>query len=111
MQYFIIGEKDLVLAFSLVGVSGKVVSNRDEALQVFKAMTSGSDGKSERHDEEIPRVLILTEHVAAMLEEEVFKWQKKGAFPLIVDIPGINGHEQGHKSLSDAIREAIGIKI
>ena len=61
--------------------------------------------------EQIPKVLILTEEVSAMLESEVLDWQMKGNYPLIVEIPGIHGHLQGHKSLSDSIREAVGISV
>ena len=39
MKYWIIGERELVLGFALVGVSGTVASNREEALDAFYRMT------------------------------------------------------------------------
>jgi vacuolar-type H+-ATPase subunit F/Vma7 len=39
VQYFFIGERELVLAFSLVGVAGETVSNRTEMLEVFERLT------------------------------------------------------------------------
>ncbi len=57
------------------------------------------------------KVLILTEDVAVMLEDEVLEWQMKGDYPLIVEIPGLQGHLEGKKTLTDAIREAIGIHV
>ena len=46
-----------------------------------------------------------------MLEEEVLEWQMKGDYPLIVEIPGLQGHLEGKKTLTDAIREAVGIQV
>lgn len=112
MQYFVIGERELVLAFALVGVQGQVAVNRTEALDAFNRVTgkggviAGVPVTGER-----VKVLILTEEVAVLLEDEVVAWQKSGEFPLIVEIPGINGHLEGKKTLTDAIREAIGISV
>ena len=61
--------------------------------------------------DERPKVLILSEDVSAMLEQEVLAWQKSAQFPLIVEIPPLNGHLQGKKSLTDSIREAVGISV
>lgn len=112
MQYFVIGERELVLAFNLVGVQGDVVVNRTEALDSFSRVTGkGGVIAGMPVTEERVKVLILTEEVSSMLEDEVSEWQKTGKFPLIVEIPGINGHLEGKKTLTDAIREAIGISV
>ena len=107
MEYFVIGERELVLGFKLVGVDGAIAVNRGEALEAFNRVT----GMGDLPVPERPKVLILTEEVSAMLEEEVLAWQKKAVYPLIVEIPGINGHLSGKKSLSDAVRDAVGIQI
>ncbi|MBQ6029401.1 MAG: ATPase V, partial [Treponema sp.] len=39
MKYFVIGEREIVLAFGLVGVSGAVAANRSEALDAFNRVT------------------------------------------------------------------------
>jgi vacuolar-type H+-ATPase subunit F/Vma7 len=112
VQYFFIGERELVLAFSLVGVAGETVSNRTEMLEVFERLTG--KGSRDLHApvlSERPKILILTEEAASMIEDEIRQWQMKGSFPLIVEIPGLHGHIEGKKSLTDAIREAIGIHI
>ena len=111
MKYFIIGERELVLAFSLVGVQGSVAVTRDEALDAFNKVTGQNGTLSVSMEEERPKVLILTEDVIAMIEQEVLDWQRKGGYPLIVEIPGIQGHLKGRKSLTDAIREAIGGQV
>lgn len=45
MDYFVIGERELVLGFKLAGVQGAYVSNRNEALEAFCKVT-GKDRKS-----------------------------------------------------------------
>ena len=112
LEYFVIGEREIVLGFMLSGVKGQAVSNRSEALEAFnrvtgKALSSlNSEALKER-----PEVLILTEDVSDMLSEEVLEWQMKGEAPLLVEIPGLQGHIPGRKSLTDSIREAVGIQV
>ena len=105
-----IGERELVLGFRMTGVEGKAVSNKIEALEAFNYVTGQSEkvslGASER-----PKVLIITEDVADMLSKEILDWQMKAASPLIVEIPGLNGHVKGRKTLTDSIREAVGISV
>jgi V/A-type H+-transporting ATPase subunit F len=107
MEYYIIGERELVLAFALAGVEGAIAVNRDEALAAFNRVT-GTDGAA---IVERPKVLILTEAVEVMLEDEVLDWQTKSEYPLIVEIPGLQGHLEGKKTLTDSIREAVGIHV
>ena len=110
MEYFTIAQRELVLAFKLVGVDGAVALNRKEALDAFNRVT-GHGGENALPVDERPKVLILSEDVSAMLEQEVLAWQKSAQFPLIVEIPPLNGHLQGKKSLTDSIREAVGMSV
>ncbi len=111
MEYFIIGERELVLGFMLAGVKGQAASNRQEALQAFQLMTGQSSSAAAPLAADRPKVLILTEDVADMLSGEVKSWQMEGKAPLIVEIPGLEGHIEGRRTLSDAIREAVGIQV
>jgi len=110
MTYSIIAERELVVAFSLVGVKGFIATSRDEALLHFKQLTKQTN-------ENIPlemqgtKVLILSEQVSEYLYDEVYQWQMSGEYPLIVEIPCLQGAMQGKKSLEDAIREAVGVHI
>ncbi len=112
MKYWIIGERELVLGFSLVGVPGTVVRNREEALDAFYRVTGRGSllAGGAPVAEDRAKVLILTEEASAMLEEEVREWQMSAEYPLIVEIPGLHGHLPGRKTLTDSIREAIGIR-
>lgn len=113
MNYCVIGEREIVLGFALVGVPGTVASTREEALDAFNRATGRGNllAGGTPVEEERAKVLILTEEVSAMLEEEVRDWQMGTEYPLIVDVPGLHGHLSGRKTLTDAIREAIGIHV
>lgn len=111
MEYYFIGERELLLGFGLVGVGGTAVNNKNDALEAFKLMTGQSSRVSGPASGDRPKVLILTEDVASMLEKEVLDWQKGGKAPLIVEVPGLQGHLQGKKTLTESIREAIGIQV
>lgn len=110
MEYFVLGEREIVLGFKLAGVDGKEINNREEALETFNALTGNSTDRI-LTVQEIPKILILTEDVSDMLSQEVLSWQLKGKAPLIVEIPGLGGHIPGRKTLTDSIREAVGIQM
>ena len=111
MDYYVIGERELLLGFSLVGIAGTAVSNRDEALAAFKKITGFGNSSTENTPASRPKVLILTETVAALLEDEVLAWQMGATYPLIVEIPGLDGHVVGRKTLLDSIQSVIGIQV
>lgn len=110
MKFYIIGDREMVLAFKLTGVDGVVAESRQEVLEAFNRVT-GKGGSVSTPLDEVPKVLILTEGAAVTIEEEEIAWQKTGKFPLIVEIPGLDGHVAGKKTLTDAIRDAIGVQV
>ncbi|MCR5436001.1 MAG: V-type ATP synthase subunit F [Treponema sp.] len=107
MDFYTIGSREIVLAFKLTGIDGTVAETRDEVLEAFNSFTKRSD----LQDEQKPRILILTEDAAALIEKEEYEWQKTGKYPLVVEVPGLKGHAEGRKSLSEAIRQAVGISV
>lgn len=110
MKFYIIGDREMVLAFKLTGVDGTVAETRQEVLEAFNRAT-GKGGANSAPVEKVPDVLIITEQAASTIEDEELAWQKTGKFPLIVEIPGLDGHVAGKKTLTDAIREAIGVQV
>ena len=111
MEYFVIGEREIVLGFSLVGIKGRIAYSKAEVLESFLEITGQDKRISHIDEEERPDVLILTESASSLIEEEIISWQMGGKYPLIVEVPGLNGHLKGKKSLTDAIREAEGIHV
>ena len=113
MDYFFIGEPELVTAFRFIGIAGHPVHGADDAHEAFSRITESYD---EITGAVLPgmescRVLIVTEEVADWLGDLVIKWQLTDRYPLIVEMPGLMGRHLGRKTLSDSIREAIGVRV
>ncbi|GHU81044.1 hypothetical protein FACS189468_2620 [Spirochaetia bacterium] len=113
MDYYFIGDPELVTAFRFVGIQGTAVLSREDAEPVFRRITQGWD---ETAGTVLPgaedcRVLILTEEVADWIGECLTDWQLTGKYPLVVEIPGAMGRLPGRKTLVDSIREAIGVHV
>jgi len=101
-EIYVIAEEELIIAFRMIGLEGAAVSGRDEAIIAFRAAIDPFSGC---------KMLILTEEIADALGVDLVQWQLSGKYPLVVDIPPLSGTPVGHKSLVDAVRQAIGIKI
>ena len=117
MDYYFLGDPELVTAFRFIGIEGMVIHDAEEAASVFRRIT---EGWVKEADIVLPgslpgaegcRVLIITEEVAAWLDELLISWQLGGRYPLIVEIPGIVGRLPNRKTLVDSIREAIGVHV
>jgi len=102
---FVIAEEEIVLAFKLAGVDGRAASGREEAVDAFRKATGELAGG------EAVKVLVLTEEVADLLDEEVKAWQMSGEYPLIVEVPGQGPRSGDRRSIVDAVREAVGVMI
>ena len=116
MQYFFLGDEELVIAFSFIGINGLAVKNSEEAVSAFRHITEGILSE----DSDLPdfvqevndcQVLILTEETADWLGDYMINWQLSGHYPLLVEIPGIAGRHEGRKTLVESIREAIGLHV
>ena len=46
-----------------------------------------------------------------MVRQEVDTLRLRGTVPMVVEIPGPDGPMAGRRSLTDLIREAIGVKV
>jgi vacuolar-type H+-ATPase subunit F/Vma7 len=101
VEFFVIGDEEVVLGFRFAGAEGVAAHSRAAALEAFRRATTEGDVK----------ILVLTEQVSAMIEEEVTAWQFGGSYPLVVEVPGIEGHLENRRSLVDAIREAVGVHV
>ncbi|MFP3088820.1 V-type ATP synthase subunit F [Treponema sp. TIM-1] len=113
MDYFFIGDEELVTAFRFVGIGGEAVTDAYHARSVFLKITQGWDETAGTvlPNSESCRVLIMTEETADWLGDVLTQWQLSGRYPLVVEIPGTLGKLEGRKTLVDSIREAIGIRV
>jgi V/A-type H+-transporting ATPase subunit F len=111
-DFFVVAEEEIVLAFRMVGVDGRAVSGREEALDAFKHATgTGADPSGRPYKSIGTKVLILTEEIADLVEDEALEWQLAGNFPLIVEIPSQGQPRPGRKGLVELVREAVGVGI
>ncbi|MDR1315352.1 MAG: ATPase V [Spirochaetales bacterium] len=101
MDFFVLGEEEIIIGFGTVGIQGRVVARREEAVAGFDYAVSLPDLK----------VLIITEEAASFMEEKITAWNMSGRFPLLVEVPGIQGRMEGRKTLVESIREAVGISV
>lgn len=101
MKYSIIGDEDAVLGFGMVGVSGKVALDADQAKRAFEAML----------EDEQTGVIIITERVADMIRPIVDKYLFTESFPLIVEIPGRGPRKPGRAGIREMVNAAIGLKL
>jgi V/A-type H+-transporting ATPase subunit F len=117
MNYYFLGDAELLTAFRFIGVEGAAVKDASEAVAFFRKITEGwNETAGLALPDSLPgdgslRVLILTEEVADWIGEYLIEWQISGDYPLIVEIPGIMGKHSGRKTLVESIREAIGIHV
>jgi V/A-type H+-transporting ATPase subunit F len=101
MKYSIIGDEDTVLGFGMVGVSGKVAENADEAGRAFQALLKDKETS----------IIIITERIADMIRSTVDKYLFTVSFPLIVEIPDRNGTKSGRPGIKEMVNTAIGLKL
>jgi V/A-type H+-transporting ATPase subunit F len=112
VDYFFIGDPELVTAFRFVGIAGVDADNADEARRAFRRVTEGFD---ETINAVVPtegcQILVVTQEVADWLGDLLVQWQLAAKYPLVVELPGMMGRVPGRKTLVDSIREAIGIHV
>jgi V/A-type H+-transporting ATPase subunit F len=101
MKYAIIGDEDTVLGFEMVGVSGKIVHDAEEARRAFEALLADRD----------VGIVIITERVADMMRATVDKYLFTVSFPLIVEIPDRTGRAPGRPGIREMVNTAIGIRL
>jgi V/A-type H+-transporting ATPase subunit F len=101
MKYSVLGDEDTVLGFGLVGVSGKIATNPEEAERGFKAILQQKD----------TGIVIITERVADMIRPLVDRFLYTASFPLVVEIPDRNGPKPDRPGIKEMVNTAIGIRI
>ncbi|NMA43278.1 MAG: hypothetical protein GX946_07835 [Oligosphaeraceae bacterium] len=99
--YHIIGDQDTVLGYRFAGVTGTVVSNPEQARKAFAEATRETRGG----------ILLITEAVEDMLEEQVAEYRLKARPPYLTVVEDIWGKRGKRRSLQDLIYEAVGIRI
>ncbi len=101
MKFYVLANEDIVLGFRYVGIPGEAVEEPEMAKEAFERAVNYPDAG----------ILIITEKIARYLDETITKWELESSYPLIVEIPDFDGHLDDRRTLTEAIREAVGINI
>lgn len=102
MKSFLISDnRDTWVGMRLTGINGVLVRDRENALTAIKRAMK---------DEDIG-ILILTERVVDMAKEEVMELKLKCKTPLIVEIPDRRGTSRDVDTISNYIKNSVGIRI
>jgi len=101
MKYSVIGDEDTVLGFGIVGVSGVIARNPEEAQRAFDAILEDKETS----------IIIITEPVADMIRPVVNKYLFTESFPLIVEIPDRRGRDPRRPGIREQVNAAIGVKV
>lgn len=100
MSIFVVGDKNTVLGFNLIGVDGKAVSRVDEARSTLEEALA-EDGIE---------ILLITENLTSNLREWVDELKMTSLHPVVLEIPSSEPAPSG-RSLRRLVQEAIGIRL
>jgi len=101
MKIFLIGDEITVLGYSLAGIPGAVVDDKEEAAKALKEATSDPD----------MGIVLVTQPVASEIQPLIDDAKLKRATPIVLEIPDRNGTIEGRESALDIVRRLIGIKV
>jgi V/A-type H+-transporting ATPase subunit F len=101
MKVLVIGHPEAVLGFSLVGVHGQAATSAAEVNQALHDALAATD----------VGIVLVTEDVAGLIAARMEQLKLRSTVPLVVEIPGPAGVRPGQPSLSQVVRQAIGVKI
>ena len=101
MKLMVVGHPEAVLGFALVGIGGRAASTAQEANEALDEALSTED----------IGIILVTDNVAAMIDQRMEQLKMKSTVPLVVEIPAPEGFRPSRPSLGDVVRRAIGIKI
>ena len=101
MKFFVIGDRQTVLGFRLVGIEGRQAEDREGALAALDEAVSRKD----------LGIVLITEAVAGRIRDEVDARLYGIGFPLVLEIPDASGPSPERPGIEDVVRKAIGISI
>jgi V/A-type H+-transporting ATPase subunit F len=101
MKFFVIGDRQTVLGFRLVGIQGTLAAEREDALAALDAAVTRKD----------IGIVLITEALAAKVRDEVDARLYGIGFPLVLEIPDASGASPERPDIEDVVRKAIGISV
>ncbi len=101
MKFFLIGDKETVLGFSLAGVEGQVAESETEILKILREMRRRSN----------IGIIMITERLAVRVQPFLKSMLLQKGGPLILEIPDRQGSLRQKKMAEALVLAALGMKI
>lgn len=96
----VIGEKDAVLGFKVLGFSVFPVENKEQARKTLDELAKDNYA-----------VIYITEQTAVNIADEIEKY-RESRFPAVITIPGIQGSLGiGMQGIKKCVEKAVGADI
>ena len=100
MHAIVIGDRDMVTGFQLVGIKGVEVLSVDEAKRALLKAVENID----------IAIVIISEDFSTKLRATINELRLNRIAPLIVELPGRAG-PSGRIDMSSIVEKAIGVKV
>ena len=102
MKFFLISDSlDVCTGFKLAGIEGVVIKTKEEMMDnINKCLQDENVG-----------IVLITESLAKLEHDKIYDLKLKYSRPLIVEIPNPGKPFELTNSITQYIRDAIGIKI
>jgi V/A-type H+-transporting ATPase subunit F len=97
---FVIGDKEMITGFRLVGIEGVEISTVEEAKIALSKAIENVD----------IAIVVISEEWSSKIREEIDRQRSNNVSPLIVEIPGRRG-PKGEIRLVELVSKSLGIKI
>lgn len=101
MSVWVVGSAEVVAAFALAGVSGRVVEDRRESVSALEELAGREDVK----------ILAVEEAHAEKARDVIDRLKLDAQAPLVVELPGIEGPLAGRRTALDLVRQALGLRL
>ena len=101
MEGYVIGDKDLVLGFRLVGIKGIAASNRKEALEALRRIINEGNA----------RIIFISEDLSVQIQDELDAIRSRNDGPLIVEILGRAGMKGELPTVQKLVRNILKIRV
>jgi V/A-type H+-transporting ATPase subunit F len=101
MSYLISDNMDTYVGMRMAGIEGVVLHDKEKIIEKLKEL------KREKHI----GIIIITEKIGLIVEDEVGEIKMSKERPLIVEIPDRHGSIKGKDSIVKHVRESIGLKL
>ena len=98
MRFRCIGDEDVVRAFGLAGIEGRVARDAPTTRSAWRSATK----------DPACGVVLMTEELADLIAPELEEWRIHHSIPLVALLPG---DTSAARPAGDFLRKAIGLRI